>query len=265
MPAFWNNLKSALKSAIVPLRPPNVLGPLISKEDQFATEDATTSARKAQEARVAAYEQAQAAGGRRGIWTNWVGFQQLASGSWIPVASSNVSAIRWIPIDRSVAPAWRNPAEDILAERRLPSAPHVDTGAGHGSPTVDIRGVQVDARDDSRIRSLLTPTEYRQFQDRMLTAQPSRMPETPVQATGLRAIAPTQRGKRITVQTNGILFVRFHDGRIYMYPSLKLSEALDMYQAASKGRWTWDNLRWSGREYQQIAGPPVRFRVGRGH
>ena len=133
-----------------------------------------------------------------------------------------------------------------------------------GTPTVNIRGQMVDVRNTSRIRSLLTVDEWNEYQNRMLSPVASRAPHVPVQTGGLRAIAPTARGKRITVGTVGILFVRFHDSRVYMYPSMTMGDALDFYQAPSKGREVWMALRWAGRPYQQISGPPVKYRMGEG-
>jgi hypothetical protein len=190
----------------------------------------------------------------------------MASGSWIPTHSSNVSAIRWTPIGTNYQNVSLTATEDILADRRLATTgPNViDVGSGHGSPSVTVHGQIVDVRDTSRLRSLMTNAEWSAFQNHMLTAQPSRMPAIPVQTGGLRAIAPTARGKRITVDTPGILFVRFHDSRVYMYPAMTLGEALDAYQSPSKGKWVWQRLRLSGRVYQQISGPGVKFRVGQG-
>lgn len=273
---FWDQIRSAVKRAIAPLRPANISGPIFTEADRFGALDPRVAEEQAQAKRVAAYEQWQRQGARRGIWTNYVAFVQIASGQWIPVHSSNVSAFRWTPIDRSYQNATLTPTEELLAERRLAvSGPHAnpmiaaashiaDVGPGHGTPSVNIRGQYVDVRDTSRIRSLLTPAEWRQFQNRMLEPVPSRAPNVPVQTGGLRKIAPTARGKKITADTMGIFFIRFHDSRVYMYPSTSMSEALDFYQAPSKGKETWVKFRWAGKPYQQISGPAVKYRMGQG-
>ncbi len=259
------------------MRPANIAGPLAESQDRFGQLTQRTASEGAQQKRVASYEEWRRQGARRGIWTNYIAFVQIASGQWIPVHSSNVSAFRWTPIDRNYQGVPLTPTEDILAERRLaiqgPQASNpqlaafgqiADVGPGHGTPTVNIRGQMVDVRNTSRIRSLLTPAEFLQYQNRMLEPVQSRAPSVPVQTGGLRAIAPTARGKKITASTVGIFFIRFHDSRVYMYPSITMSEALDFYQAPSKGREVWVEFRWAGKPYQQISGPSVKYRMGQG-
>lgn len=236
---------------------------------EFGGFDPRAAEKKAQEERVAAYEAWRRHGARKGIWTTQVAFRQMAAGQWIPVKSSNVSAIKWSPMDPSYTPSRpKEQAVDVFADSRLQLdtwKPYAYAERGHGSPTVRVRGVDVDARDTGRLRSMMTPREWVKFQQRMLGPVARRGVDTPVNSSWVRKLAPTAKGKKITEETAGILYVRYHDGRVYMYPAMALSEALDMYQSPSKGRHVWEALRWSGRPYQQISGPAVQYRMGEGH
>jgi hypothetical protein len=278
--AFWTStaeaIRGAVRATLTPTRPPNIAGDLFHQEDRYASYNPRTGAPAAQERRVAAYDTWRDNGTRRNTWTNWVGYNRMANGRWIPVHSSNVSAIRWAPLNPYGGPTTGQDADqDALANRTIPAneyRSHVNlnelTKRGHGGQIV-INGTTYDTRDTDRLKTLMTPAEFRAYTERMLN--PNQPPVVLTRGEIVRQPYSTSLRLKeghgyetITEATNGILFVRYHDKRIYMYPGISLGDALDMYHSPSKGRWVWDELRWSGRPYQQIAGPPVKYRVGEG-
>ena len=262
---MFSTLYNAVASALKEIRPATVAGPMATGgESRFGVRTPTVAGRGAQAVRVGQYEQWRQGGSQRNLWTTWAGYYQMASGQWIPVHSSNVSAVRW--------QALRRGAVQELAPRSIQGGPShpwyqdmLHVGQGHSARTVTIKGRTLDVRDVTGIRKLLTPRERRYFDKRVLNPVPVRESTAKIDNSFIRRLAPTVSGERITNSSVGNLFVRFHDGRVYLYPYQTLGKALDALQAPSKGRWCWQELRWAGVPYQQIAGPPVKFRVGAGH
>src|SRR5271166_1113502 len=106
--SFLDAIRGAVKKAVAYAQPPNIA-------EQAAPPSPQLKAASAQAARVEAYRQWKQQGSKQGFWTRWVGFNKLANRQWIPVHSSNVSAIRWAPSD----PHADSSHEGLLAEGRV--------------------------------------------------------------------------------------------------------------------------------------------------